>query len=169
MPTEIRETSVATEQIGVPPNILAMTDQIIERHRYEESALIGVLQDIQQEINWLPKDALKHISQRLDVPLNRVYSVATFYRAFSLKPRGRHIVSVCLGTACHVRGAKRIVEEIERQLKIKAPDTTDDQRFSLQTVNCLGACALGPVIVVDGEYHGQITPKKVKAVLEQYK
>ncbi len=150
-------------------SITEIVDKIIEQHRYEEAALIGVLQDIQQEIAWLPKEVLKHISRRLDVPLNRVYHVVTFYRAFNLKPRGRHTASVCLGTACHVRGAKRVVEAMERQLGIKAPDTTDDRRFTVQTVNCLGACALGPVIVVDGQYHAQVTPKKVKPILNQYK
>lgn len=143
-------------------------DEIIERHFYEEAALIGILQDTQREFNYLPKQALKHIAVRLDVPLNRVYSVVTFYRAFTLKPRGKYTISVCLGTACHVRGGKRVVEELERRLGIRAPDTTADLKYSLQPVNCLGACALGPVIVVNGEYHGQVTPKKVEAILKQY-
>ena len=148
---------------------LEKVDEIIEKHFYEESALIGILQDTQKELNYLPKDALKHIALRLDVPLNRVYSVATFYRAFTLKPRGKYTISVCLGTACHVRGGKRIIEELERRLGIKAPDTTNDLKYSLQGVNCLGACALGPVIVINGEYHGQLTPKKIEGILKQYK
>lgn len=149
--------------------ILDKVDKIIERHYYEESALIGILQDTQREFNYLPSQVLKHIAARLDIPLKRVYSVVTFYRAFSLKPRGKYTISVCLGTACHVRGGKRVVEELERQLRIKAPDTTDDLKYTLQSVNCLGACALGPVVVVNGEYHAQVTPKKVKSILQQYK
>jgi len=147
---------------------LEKVDEIIESHYWEESALIGILQDVQREFNYLPRPILKHIAQRLDIPLNRVYSVATFYRAFTLKPRGKYTISVCLGTACHVRGGKRVVEELERRLGIKAPDTTADLKYSLQTVNCLGACALGPVVVVNGEYHGQVTPKKVVGILKQY-
>jgi NADH-quinone oxidoreductase subunit E len=116
----------------------------------------------------LPPQALKHIAQRLEVPLNRVYSVATFYRAFTLKPRGKYTISVCLGTACHVRGGKRVIEELERRIGIKAPDTTDNLMYSLQPVNCVGACAIGPVVVVNGEYHAQMTPKKVAAILKQY-
>jgi len=143
-------------------------DEIIERHYYEESSLIGILQDVQREFNYLPKPVLKHIAQRLDIPLNRVYSVSTFYRAFTLKPRGKYTISVCVGTACHVRGGKRIVEELERRLGIKAPDTTDNLKYSLQTVNCLGACALGPVVVVNGQYHAQVTPKQVANILKQY-
>ncbi|MDI6733394.1 MAG: NAD(P)H-dependent oxidoreductase subunit E [Planctomycetota bacterium] len=147
---------------------LEKVDEIIESHYWEESALIGILQDVQREFNYLPRPLLKHIAQRLDIPLNRIYSVATFYRAFTLKPRGKYTISACLGTACHVRGGKRVVEELERRLGIKAPDTTNDLKYSLQAVNCLGACALGPVVVVNGEYHAQITPKKVSGILKQY-
>jgi len=156
------ETVVASEPL------LEKVDEIIAKHHYEESSLIGILQDVQKEFNYLPIKALKHVAHTLDVPISRVYNVATFYRAFTLKPRGKYTISVCLGTACHVRGGKRVVEELERRLGIKAPDTTSDLKYSLQPVNCLGACALGPVIVVNGEYHGQVTPKKVEGILKKY-
>ena len=155
-----------------PTNAAAMmdkVDEILEKHFYAEASLIGIMQDIQKEFNYLPPETLKHVARRLDIPLPRIYGVATFYRAFTLKPRGKYTISICLGTACHVRGGKRVLEELERQLGIKAPDTTANLKYTLQPVNCLGACALGPVVVVNGEYHGQVTPKKVAGILKQYK
>lgn len=145
---------------------LEKVDDIIEKHHYEESALIGILQDVQKEFNYLPGTALKYIARQLNIPLNRVYNVATFYRAFTLKPRGKYTISVCMGTACHVRGGKKVIEELERRLGIKAPDTTDDRKFTLQAVNCLGACALGPVMVINGEYHSKVSPKMVEKILK---
>jgi NADH-quinone oxidoreductase subunit E len=130
--------------------------------------LVSILQDVQSEYNYLPKEALAQVSQDLDIPLTRVYSVATFFKAFSLKPRGRHIINVCLGTACHVRGAVRIRDEIERELDIKPGETTKDLKFTLETVNCVGACALGPIVIIDGKYSGQMKPDKVKTLLESY-
>jgi NADH-quinone oxidoreductase subunit E len=143
----------------------AIVGKIIDRHQRKKSALIGILQDIQAEYNYLPKEALLHIGESLDVPLTQIYGIASFYRSFSLKPRGRHIINVCLGTACHVRGAVRILEEMERNLGIESGQTTKDSMFTLETVNCLGACALGPLIVVDEQYYGKMTPSKVKRVL----
>jgi NADH-quinone oxidoreductase subunit E len=148
---------------------VAAVDNIVRKHRLEQSALIGVLQDVQKHYNYLPEHALEAVSKKLDVPLSRVYAVATFYRAFSLKPRGKHHVCVCLGTACHVRGAVRVLEELHRRLGIKSGDTTKDGQFSLEKVNCLGACALGPVVVVNGEYHGQQTSKRVAEVVQHYR
>ncbi len=139
-------------------------NSIMERHGFRASRLVGVLQDIQQELRYLPQDALRHVSERLGVPLSRVYSVATFYQAFSLMPRGKHIVKVCMGTACHVRGAPRVLEELERKLGVGPGETTYDMEYTLMTVNCLGCCALGPVVVVDGEYHS-VKPWNVDAVL----
>jgi len=141
---------------------------ILDRHQHDRGWLVSVLQDIQVEYNYLPKEALVQVSQGLDVDLSQVYSVATFFRAFSLKPRGRHIINVCLGTACHVRGAVRILEEMERELGIKSGDTTEDLKYTLETVNCVGACALGPIVIVDGEYSGQMKSNKVKPLLESY-
>ncbi len=142
--------------------------QILKKHNRDESALIAILQDIQAEENYLPQDVLKHVAKSMDVPLTRVYSLATFYKAFSLKPRGKHLINVCLGTACHVRGAPRILEKLERDLRVKAGETTEDKKFTLETVNCLGACALGPIVVVDGTYHGQMTSSKVSSLLKGY-
>ena len=141
---------------------------ILDNYYYDKGMLISILQDIQAEYNYLPREALMQVSQGLEVPLSRVYSVATFFKAFSLTPRGRHLINVCLGTACHVRGAVRILEEIERGLGIKMGETTENLRFSLETVNCVGACALGPIIIIDAEYSGQMKTGKVKPLLENY-
>ena len=141
-------------------------DEIVARYRGDESALIQILLDIQREYYWLPKEALLKLSERLEVPLNRIYHIATFYKAFSLTPRGRHQVMVCMGTACYIRGAPQLLDKVEEILKIKSGETSSDMRFTLTTVNCLGCCALGPVVVVDGEYHGRLAPAKVRQFLE---
>ena len=130
-------------------------------------ALIQVLQDIQDRFHWLPPEALEHVADALGVPLVQVYGVATFYRSFSLKPRGRHVCTVCLGTACHVRGGEAVLEQFERTLGIAAGETTPDGAYTLERVNCLGACALAPLAVVDGRYHGQMSEAKVEAVLAE--
>jgi len=141
---------------------------ILDSYQGDPSMLVSILQDVQAEYNYLPKETLTQVSQDLDIPLTRVYSVATFFKAFSLKPRGRHIINVCLGTACHVRGAVRIRDEIERELDIKPGETTEDFKFTLETVNCVGACALGPIVIIDSKYSGQMKPDKVKTLLESY-
>jgi len=148
---------------------LEKVDEIVERNDAAPSMLIAMLQEIQSEYNYLPKDALKRLAGRLEVPLSRVYSVANFYKAFSLVPRGRHLVQTCLGTACHVRGADKVLEQLQRTLDVKPGGTTDDQEFSLEAVHCLGACALGPVVVIDGEYHGKMTVGKVESMLKAYR
>jgi len=131
--------------------------------------LIGVLEDIQKHFNYLPEDALREVSQQMNTPLRDVYGVATFYKAFSLEPRGEHLVSVCMGTACHVRNAPAIAEEFERQLKIKAGETSSDKLFSFETVNCLGACALGPIVVIDGKYYSNVKTTQVKNIIKETK
>ena len=141
---------------------------ILAHYRGDRGLLVSILQDIQAEYNYLPKEALTQISQDLDVPLSQVYSVATFFKAFSLTPRGRHLINVCLGTACHVRGAVRVLEAIERELGIKTGGTTEDLKYTLETVNCVGACALGPIVVIDGKHSGQMKADKVKLLLESY-
>lgn len=148
---------------------LEKVDEIVERNDAAPSMLIAMLQEIQSEYNYLPKDALKRLAGRLEVPLSRVYSVANFYKAFSLVPRGRHLVQTCLGTACHVRGADKVLEQLQRTLDVKPGGTTGDQEFSLEAVHCLGACALGPVVVIDGEYHGKMTVGKVESMLKAYR
>ncbi len=144
-------------------------NKIIDKYKGKKSALIGILQDIQTEYNYLPKEALIHLSKSLDVSLIRIYGIATFYKSFSLKPRGKHLISVCLGTACHVRGAVRVLEKVERSLNIKPGQTTKNLMFTLETVNCLGACALGPLMVVDGKYFGKMASAKVDKILKAYK
>jgi len=141
---------------------------ILDGYQKDKGSLVSILQDLQAEYNYLPKEVLIQVSQSLDVPLSQVYSVATFFKAFSLKPRGRHLINVCLGTACHVRGAARVLETIERELNIKSGGTTEDLRYTLETVNCVGACALGPIVVIDGKYSGQMKTGKVKPLLESY-
>lgn len=143
--------------------------EIIERHSRNKSKLIAILQDIQAVYHYLPADALKTASRLLKIPLIDVISVATFYRAFSLNPRGRHVATVCLGTACHVRGAPKILEEFERQLQIKKGETSEDGEWSLESVACLGCCAIGPVVVVDGDYHAHTTIRKVPNILKKYR
>ena len=143
--------------------------EIIENHGYKESALIGILQDIQARMNFLPRKALVQVAKSLDVPLIRIYGIATFYKAFNLEPRGRHTVQVCLGTACHVRGGARILDYLESRLRVRAGGTTRDLRFSLESVNCLGACALGPMMVVDGKYHGRIKTNTIESILKKYR
>jgi len=140
---------------------------ILEKHNGDRGGLIAILEEIQAEYGYLPEKALRTVSDETGRPLVDVYSVATFYRSFSLKPRGKHLVCACLGTACHVRGAPRVVEEFERQLAIKAGQTTADKEFTLETVNCLGACALGPVVVIDGHYFSKVRKSRVSQLLEQ--
>lgn len=142
---------------------------IVDRYGGKHDSVIAILQDVQSEYNYLPEDALRAVASQLGLPLIQVCGVATFFKAFSLKPRGEHTVRVCLGTACHVRGAPAVLDEAKRQLGIEPGNTTDDMRFTLETVNCLGACALGPIVVVDDEYQGQMGPRKVKKVLNKYK
>lgn len=145
------------------PSELAAT---IERNGTGDS-LISVLEDIQARYRYLPQEAMILVSERMKVPLSQVYSVATFYNAFSLERRGRHTICVCVGTACHVRGAPRVLAHLENRLGIKPGETTSDWNYSLDTVHCLGACALGPIVVIDGEYSGQMHVGKVDELLAQ--
>ena len=142
---------------------------LVSKYGGNRYSLVSILQDIQTEYRYLPEDALRVVAKQLDLQLIQIYGVATFFKAFSLKPRGEHIVSVCLGTACHVRGAPAMLDEVKRKLGIEPGETTEDMRFTLETVNCLGACALGPIVVVDGNYHGQMSPRKVRKVLKLQK
>ena len=143
-------------------------EEIIDRFPKVLSSLMGVLQEIQIEYKYLPKESLLAVADKMGIPLSRVYNVATFYNAFSLIPSGRHIIHVCLGTACHVRGSGKILEELERNLGIKSGETTEDMKFTLESVNCLGACALGPVMVIDGEYFGKVTSEKISSILKMF-
>ncbi|MEA1968736.1 MAG: NAD(P)H-dependent oxidoreductase subunit E [Thermodesulfobacteriota bacterium] len=143
-------------------------DQIIDKHQGEASSLIQVLLEIQSENHWLPKEVLKRVSKSLSVPLTRILHIATFYKAFSLVPKGRHEVHICMGTACHVRGAMRILDTVEEAIGIKPGETDLDLKFSLETVNCLGCCALGPVMEIDGKTHGKMAPAATADILKKY-
>ena len=151
-----------------PAKIGSKVKAILDDNQHDQGLLVSILQDIQAGYNYLPREALEIVSRDLDIPLSQVYSVATFFKAFSMKPRGRHLINVCMGTACHVRGAERVLEKIERDIGIEAGDSTDDGRFSLETVNCVGACALGPIVIVDGDYAGQMRTDKVEKMLKKY-
>ncbi len=144
-------------------------DVIIDQHEGKESSILAILQDIQAKEKYLPREVLEYVGQQLRIPLNKIYRIATFYRAFSLKPRGRHEICVCMGTACHVRGAQRIADQMNLELGIRAGETTEDQNFTLETVNCLGVCAAGPVVAIDGQYFGKMSPGKVEGTLKKFR
>lgn len=146
----------------------AKIQSVIDKHNGEKRNLIAILLDIQSHYNYLPADSLCLVASALGMPLVDVIGVATFYRAFSLTPRGEHTCLVCMGTACHVRGGPKILEEFERKLGVPAGETTPDKKFTLETVACLGCCAIGPVVVVDGDYHGHATIRKVETILNKY-
>ena len=148
---------------------IEVVDRIIEQHHGDQSALIAMLQDMQDEFNYLPAEALTHLSTSLEVPLSRAYSLATFYRAFTLKPRGRHPVAVCLGTACHVRNGVKILEKFGRRLGIEPGKTTEDLEFGLEEVRCLGCCGLAPVVTVGNDLFGKVTLPKVDGIVNRYK
>lgn len=143
-------------------------DRILEKFNMEKSQLICMLQNIQNELNFLPLEVLRYVAEKLGVPFSLVYHLATFYKTFSLKRRGRHLINVCLGTACHIRGGLRISEKIERELIIKPGTTTVDSKFSLEIVRCIGCCSLAPVIRIDGDTHGRLTQGKVPHILKKY-
>jgi NADH-quinone oxidoreductase subunit E len=137
-------------------------NQIVDSYQAKPSALIQILLDIQREYHWLPKAALLEVSRRLEISLPRIYHVATFYKAFSVVPQGRHLISVCVGTACHVRGASQLVGKVEEILKVRPGETTEDMKFTVNTVSCLGCCALGPVMTVDSEYYSNPSSKEME-------
>ena len=143
-------------------------DKIIDKHGGRPSSLLQIMLDIQSENNWLPKQALDRVGEKLEVPMNRIQHIATFYKAFSLVPKGRNNVHVCVGTACHVRGATRILDSVEEATGIKPGESDLDLKFSVDTVNCLGCCALGPVVEVNGKVHGKMTPVKTSEALKLY-
>ena len=143
-------------------------DRIIDKYGCKKGVLIQLLLEIQRELNWIPPEAITRINKRFKIPVSEIYRVASFYTALSLKPQGRHLVRVCSGTACYVRGGPRILDAVERTLKIRAGETTEDGKFTLETVNCLGCCALGPVVEIDGQYHGKLSSATVGKLLSKY-
>jgi NADH:ubiquinone oxidoreductase subunit E len=144
-------------------------NKIIEQYHSEPSWLVMILQDIEREYNFLPMAALNHVAKKLNVPLSRVHQVATFYSSFSLKERGKYLIRVCDGTACHLKGASCLCDEIKRQIGIGQGQTTSDKKFSVEVVACLGACALAPVLTIGAQYYSRITPEKMRQILEEYR
>jgi NADH-quinone oxidoreductase subunit E len=142
---------------------------IIRKYDSDKSQLVSILQDIQSEFNYLPRAALDKVSKKMSIPQSQVYAMSTFFRAFSLKERGKHIVNICLGTACHVRGGELILDSLERQLNVKSGGTTQDLNFTLESVNCMGCCATGPVVKIGDEYFGHMTNDKVEPMLNKYR
>jgi len=141
-------------------------DRIIDHYGRGRTSLLAILQEIQDTFNWISEEHLRHVARELSLPESQVFSVATFYRALSLKPRGKTIINVCKGTSCHVRGAQLIQEELERQLGVSVGETTPDLEYTLQVVNCVGACAMAPVVLVNGAYHAQVKPHKAGKLLK---
>jgi NADH-quinone oxidoreductase subunit E len=148
---------------------LKKVDEIVDKYDGEKSWLVMILQDIQQEYHYLPSSALERTANRLGISLSQVYNVATFYSSFSLTKRGKHLIRICDGTACHLRGSSSIRDEIKRQLGVEIGQTTADKKFTFEAVACLGACALAPVMTVDFQYHGSMAPDKVRRTLERYR
>jgi NADH:ubiquinone oxidoreductase subunit E len=142
-------------------------DKILKSYSWEESALISILHEIEKLYDYLPAWTLRHISKKLNIPMIQIYGVASFYDAFHLKPRGKHLIRVCKGTACYLKGATQIVETLEKELEIKEGDTTCDQKFSLQAVHCVGACALAPVVVIGERYFDKTSPAKLRSMLKK--
>ena len=141
---------------------------IVNKYNGDRGQLVSILQDIQTEYYYLPEEALIQVSDAMGIPASRVYDVATFFKAFSLEPRGRHLINVCLGTACHVRGGSRVLETVERCLSVKRGETTKDRKFTLETVNCMGCCAVGPAVKIDGDYYGNMSTDKVDGILAKF-
>jgi NADH:ubiquinone oxidoreductase subunit E/NAD-dependent dihydropyrimidine dehydrogenase PreA subunit len=156
-------------KVSLAEDDVRKVSDIIDKYRQEKSVLIPVLQEITREYGYLPKDILVYVSVELDIPLSQIHSVATFYTAFSLEPRGKYMVSVCLGTACHVQGGGRILERLERELKISSGETTKDKLFSLEAVRCLGCCGLAPVFTVNEDLYGKVTQSKVTKLIKKYR
>lgn len=166
--SKVKKPSTGEDDIDIAV-LKKKVDLVLKDHDYDRGQLISILLAIQEEYNYLPKESLKIVAEALKIRLIDAYSVATFYQVFSLVPRGKHIINVCVGTACHVRGSRRIVDQIMKKLEIEVGGTTPDKQFTLETVRCLGACALGPVMVVDKEYHGQMSTDKIDPILLSYR
>ncbi|MBE0461213.1 MAG: NADH-quinone oxidoreductase subunit NuoE [Candidatus Aminicenantes bacterium] len=144
-------------------------DIILKRYKTERKELIHILHEVQKEYGYIPVESVSAISKYLRISESEIFGILTFYKAFTLEPRGKHHITICMGTACHIRGAPKILEEVQRQLGIDAGETTPDRMFSLETVNCLGCCAIGPVAVIDGNYYSNITTKKINSIIKEYK
>ncbi len=162
------DTESAPVALDIEVDYRALDDLIVEKFSADPENLIMILQAVQREYNFLPRPVLNYISTKMNVPLSQIYGIATFYGMFSLDPKGRNLVSICLGTACHVRGAERIKERLEDQLEIKAGKTTEDMRFTLETVRCIGCCSLGPVVNINEKTYGRTDPETMVKALDLY-
>ncbi|MFH1032769.1 MAG: NAD(P)H-dependent oxidoreductase subunit E [Chloroflexota bacterium] len=162
---QIKKKEEAIEQL-----VQELTDveKILEKHHHDRNALIQILLDIQAKYHWLPRPALIWVAERLGIPWPQIYHIATFYKAFSLVPKGRHLIQVCLGTACQVRGGPKVLDKVMEVLKIKPGETDQEQKFSLATVNCLGCCALGPVVAIDKDYYSNPSVEQLKKITAGY-
>lgn len=165
---EIKNKISIKEQPAKLLGIAGIVDKTLDYYQYDKSMLIQILLRLQKNFGWLPMEMLLEVSKQLGIPVNRVYQVATFYKAFSLSPRGRHLIRVCTGTSCKVRGSPTVLEKLQSLLNISTGEVTADGKFSLETVNCLGGCALGPMMTVDGEYYGNLKLLAIKRILSKY-
>lgn len=146
----------------------AAVDAVVERYGGDRSFVIPMLQDLQADFGYVPREAMKRMAEVLNVPLSQLYSVATFYTSFSLTPRGKHLITLCMGTVCYLKGAKEIAEKIQGHLNIEPGETTEDRLFTFQPVNCLGACALAPVMLIDENYHGNLKPDRAIEIIDSF-
>ena len=158
----------AVPKIEIEEESRVKVDEIISRYEGGRETLIPILQDITSGFNWLPPETLMRVAEVKEIPIEHILRIATFYKAFSLKPRGKHIITVCTGTACHVKGAQRILDRLERKLGIQTGETTEDMQFTLEAVRCLGCCGLAPVVTIGEELHGQMNPAKAAALIDRY-
>lgn len=143
--------------------------EIIQTHSREKGALLNLLLEVQEKYNYLPKEILTEISEEMNIPLSRLYSIATFFKNFSLTPRGKHTIHICMGTACQVWGGQRLVDKIGEELKIKPGETTENLNYTLETINCPGCCGLAPVVVMDKDVHGKVTRNKLLSLVKERK
>jgi heterodisulfide reductase subunit A len=156
-------------KVELEEDVQTKVDQIIDRYEGGRESLVPILQDVTDEFNWLPPEILTIVSQVKQIPIEHILRIATFYKAFSLKPRGKHIITVCTGTACHVKGAQRILDRLERELGVETGETTPDMQFTLEAVRCLGCCGLAPVVTVGDDLYGQMNPAKAAAMIDKYR
>ncbi len=167
MPSSSAVPDSVEPEVVVTEEDLARVDEILKLHQHDRSEMVAILLGVQDALGYLPVPVLKHLAERLEVSPISLFGIVTFYTSFQLNPPGRHKCTVCMGTACHVRGAVNVLKEFERRLDIPAGSTTPDRHFQLETVNCVGACAMGPLVIVDDEYHGNITPTKIPRLLRR--
>lgn len=153
---------------AIKVDLMKLDTLIEEKFDNNQEALVMILQEVNAEYNYVPPEALRYVAEKMDIPLSKIYSIATFYKAFHLEPRGRHIISQCVGTACHVRGAMRIKGKVEKSLSVKAGENTKDMRYTLETVRCIGCCSLGPVIKIDDDVYSNVEQDQVDKMLEKY-